>query len=135
MQAENCINAALGRQVFKWAMLRSGLEPEPSDVVLLDHIRDCPACHELVGQWKRKAEAARVLTEGDRVLSGDIRPDERVDERRSREGRVLFKYFEREPNLGMLLLVGLDGRITSVNARASRGEFEMASVIQSNHVE
>jgi hypothetical protein len=126
MQAENCINATLGRKVFKWAMLRSGLEPEPREVALLDHIRDCPACGELVGQWKRKAEAARILTEGDRVLSGDLRSDERVDERRSNEGRVLFKYLESEPNLGMLLLIGLDGRIKSLNAKASRNDFETA---------
>lgn len=130
MQAENCNNAALGRQVFRWAMLRSGLEPEPIEVALQDHIRDCPACHELVGQWKRKAEAARVLTEGDRVLGGNLRPDERVDERRSGGGRVLFKYFEGNPNTGILLVVGSKGRITSINARASRQEFETVSAIE-----
>jgi hypothetical protein len=127
MRAENCNDPELGRQIFKWAMLRSGLEQEPSEVALRDHIASCPACGALVGQWKRKAEAGMALAEGDRVLAGDLRPDERVEERQLVDGRALFKFSHDNPNTGLLLLVGLDGRISSLSAKATRAEFEAAS--------
>lgn len=124
MTAKNCNNPELGRKIFKWAMLRSGLEAMPDEAVLQDHIVSCPGCSALVEQWKYKAEAGRVLAEADRVLAGNLHPNEHIEERQLVDGRVLFKFSQIDLNAGLLLVMGSDGRISSVNANATRAEFE-----------
>ena len=124
MQAENCNNPELGRKVFQWAMLRSGLEAKPSETDLQDHIVGCPACSALIELWKCKAETGRILAEADRALVGDLRPNECIEERQLVDGRVLFKFSQIDLNTGLLLILGSDGQVSSVSANATRSEFE-----------
>lgn len=64
------------------------------------------------------------MSEAERVINGDLLPNERVEQKLHVEGRILFKYSVEQPLQGLLVSVNTDGKIVSVSASVSRNQFE-----------
>lgn len=121
-----CTDPELGRLVFRWAMMRSGIEPEPSEKTLRDHLATCVRCRGALVEWKTKAGAGRLLIEAERVVGGRLLPDERVDRRVTSTGTALLAYPKDQPDSGLLITLDRQGRIVSVRAESTRSDFEQA---------
>lgn len=56
------------------------------------------------------------MLEAERVVAGDLTPDERVEEIRRSDGGLLFKYSLQQQSMGLLVRIDTDGKVTSVRS-------------------
>lgn len=117
-----CTNPDVGRKVFRWAMLRSSVEPEVEEEVD-KHIEECQICSDGIKKWLQKGDTARLMQESDRVLKRRLSEDERIDEKEIASGTALFRYRLSNPAQGMLIKIDQRGDVTDVLAVAFREEF------------
>jgi len=121
---EKCIDPDVGRLLFRWAMLYGSKQARPQDSILNEHLERCAACRNSVRHWTKQSEAAELLSEARRVVSGNLTPKDRVDEKKKENGeRFLFNSSEENPLRGVLIRIAVDGSITDVSV-ADRASFD-----------
>ena len=122
--SDSCSKPEMGHDLFRWAMRPENIGRVPSDEQLAAHLRDCSVCRDLVAGWKKKAVAGLLLADANRVISGNLRPDEKVDLRSTSRGTAMFKYLADEPDRGLLIVLDGSGRLESLAANVKRIEFD-----------
>ena len=121
---EKCTEPELGRLVFRWGLSAPWAETRPQDARLAAHIEACPYCKPMAPIWKKKGEAGRISVEANRIIAGNLRPEERLDQKVIEGGRALFKYSVGDPRTGWLIILNTEGRASDVRPNVSRTEFE-----------
>src|SRR5258708_9403621 len=122
---DNCIGPEVGRLLFRWAVVHGPKQGTPQDPVLIEHLERCIACQGSVRQWTRQSKATELMSEAQRVISGNFAPGERVDEKSKENGeKFLFRSSVENPSTRLLIRVAADGKITEVSV-TDRAPFDL----------